>query len=183
MWMTSSFRADPKSRLQPLLMAAFIAALAALTFVGQEVANASVVAQIAPDAPRPAKPQPAVERPPSRPYPRASVELKSVLARPLDEAMKKLAGAEFLRQATNPLYIQVQTEKPLGSLDRTAAPVIILNGEKLLDTRATAQDTLVAFLPDRQKLKDANTVEVVWLGDRATRTKKPLTFRREDVGR
>lgn len=112
-----------------------------------------------------------------------TVELKSASVRHLDEKMKAMAGAEFLKAAREPLSIEVKTVNPLGNLSRSSLPVIVLNGEKLPGTRATNQTTLVAFLPDRSMLKDSNTIAVVWLGDERTRTKYPLTLKLEEIFR
>lgn len=141
------------------------------------------ISRTAPDAPRPSAgiSQPPVAQPPQQPSP---VELKSVVVRPLDAAMQRLAGPEFLRAATDPLLIEVQTQRPLGNLARTSSPVIILNGEKFPDTYAINQTTLVAFLRDRDRIKSTNTIAVAWLGDEErTMSKTPLTFRSEDVRR
>jgi hypothetical protein len=114
---------------------------------------------------------------------RRTVELKTVTVRRVDERTKRYVSREFLRTASEPLYIEVQTARPLGNLARGAAPVILLNSERLLDTRATSPSRLIAFLPDRERLKETNRVAVVWLGDRATQTRRPLTFRLEDIRR
>ena len=143
------------------------------------------VARTAPDAPRPTlttseKKPPTVDSSQQR----TPVELKSVVVRPFDRTLEKLAGAEFLRRATDPLVIEVQTQKPLGDLRRTSSPVIILNGEKFPDTWAIGADKLVAFLPDRRQIKDINTVAVAWVGnEEMTITRSPLTFRSQDVKR
>jgi hypothetical protein len=110
-----------------------------------------------------------------------SVELKSVVVRRLDAALEKLAGPEFRKTATDPLAVEVQTRKPLGNLSGASSPLIVLNGEKFTDTWATGKDRLVAFLPNRSKIKSTNTVAVVWVGREATMTKQPLTFRAQDV--
>jgi hypothetical protein len=114
---------------------------------------------------------------------RPSVELKSVVVRRIDAKMEKLAGQQFVKAAEEPYYVEVQTQTSLGNLARSSAPVILLNGEKLLNTRATGDHTLVAFLPNLKSLKDVNSVAVVWLGDEQTKTRHPLTFALNDVNR
>jgi len=110
------------------------------------------------------------------------VELKSVLVRPLDPKYSALAGPEFLKTAKAPLSIEVRTARSLGIPARNAAPVILLNDERLMNTHAVAADRLVAFVSDRERLRDVNTVAVVWLGEAApTKTRRPLTFRPADI--
>ncbi len=101
----------------------------------------------------------------------------------MDEKRAKLAGPEFAKSAEEPYYIEVQTQTSLGNLAQSSLPVILLNGENLLNTRALGDRTLVAFLPNLKMLKDLNTVGVVWLGDKKTMSKRPLTFERKDVVR
>lgn len=146
-----------------------------------------IYAQAAPDAPRTRKTEQVVAQPAPSPKPQLShapVRLKSVTVRKLsDEYLRKLAGPQFLEHAQEPLYIQVETEQPLGNLERNAAPVILVNGQRLTNTRAVGANKLVAFLPDAKSLKDVNSIAVVWLGDSRTKTPEPLTLRLADVVR
>lgn len=176
MWMTSNFPARLRSLI--LLLICLASGMAVLSCSG------AMGAKIPPDAARPS--QTTGQRPPSRDYSnqRTPVELKSVVVRRLDAALEKLAGPGFLRTATEPLAIEVQTQQPLGDLSRTSSPVIILNGEKFPDTWAVGQNKLVAFLPDRRRIKETNTVAAAWLGnEEQSMTKSPLTFKSEDVKR
>jgi hypothetical protein len=111
------------------------------------------------------------------------VELKAVVVRRLDEKTRKLADPQFLKEADEPLSVEVKTQASLGNLARSSLPVIVVNGRKLLNTRAIDDYTLVAFLPNLQMLKDSNTVAVVWLGDERTETKRPLTFTAKEIAR
>lgn len=138
------------------------------------------------DAPRPAK-LPTEEKPApiDNSQLRRPVELKSVSVRKLDSKMAELAGAQFLKAATDPIVIMIQARYLFDPLPRTSSPVIVLNGRKLMNTRGFvgASDKLVAFLPDRSLIKDINTVRVFWVGnEELTTTKRPLTFRVEDIG-
>ncbi|SRR5216683_24786 len=179
MWMTSNFRA--KLGALALLLAAFLVCLAALA----RAASSDVpAAAVPPDAPRPMRAQPEDKRRLVAQPMRGTIELRSVVVRPLDEKYSRLAGPEFLRAAETPLYVEVQTQKPLGNLVRDAAPVIVLNNERLMNTRPVAVDRLVAFLPDQRKLAEVNIVAVIWLGEAApTKTRRPLRFKREDIGK
>jgi hypothetical protein len=137
------------------------------------------------DAPRPAE-LPAEEKPPhiDNLQLRRPVELRSVTVGKLDSAMARLAGREFLRKATNPLAIVVEARIPFDPTPRTSWPVIVLNDEKLKNSRSLPgeSDKLVAFLPDRSLIRDVNTVKVVWVGnEKLTMTKKPLTFTARDI--
>lgn len=138
---------------------------------------------VAPDAPRPARVQPK-PRPPTSTYEiKRPVQLRAVTVGRLTSRMRELAGAEFVKAARDPLFIEVKTAAgALGKPAMSAAPVILLNGERLLNTRAAGRDTLVAFLPDHERIRDENTVAVVWLGKQEpTLTRRPLTFRRADI--
>jgi hypothetical protein len=177
MWTTSNFHAD--SLVGRSITVSGVLLFAALGF-SQELPS-----QTAPDAPRPARlqakePQRATTYEVKRP-----VELRSVVVGRLtkEKEMERLAGTEFLITAKDPLFIQVKTVPGiLGKPSMGAAPLILLNGERLLSTRGSSRDTLVAFLPDRKKIKDTNSVAVMWIGKQEhTRTRKPLTFRRSDI--
>jgi hypothetical protein len=179
MWTTSSFRADARrARLPVLALLACVAASA----TAQERPSRSA-SPVAPDAPRPARIQ-AKEKPVANLYEvKRPVELRSVTVGRLTKKMETLAGTEFVKTATDPLFIEVKTVPGvLGKPPMTAAPVILLNGERLLSTRGGGRDTLVAFLPDREKIRDTNSVAAIWIGKQEpTMTEKPLTFRRADV--
>lgn len=80
--------------------------------------------------------------------------------------------------------IEVRTEQPIPAAPRSSSPVIVLNGERLHDTWVILPNTLVAIVPDRSALKDDNQVFAEWLGNAvATRSRKPLLFRRADIPR
>ena len=167
MWTTSSSRA---SLLAALVCGAVHAPLAAQPRTPQPMP---------PEAPMPALPQeprPAIPDRSVRPEP---VEIRSVSVRRLaqDSALVRLAGRPFLESAREPLVIEVRTARPLGRLDRTGSPEIYLNGERIGDTWALGEDRLVAFLPDRRRLRELNEVTVAWLGtEELTRTRAPATF-------
>ena len=184
MWTTSKFRAERPSCVAMLFVAGALAIWAGPTPAGAQESSQS---QSAPDAPRAARPTPPRqgkgEGKVSTRIVRTPVEIKAVSVVRLDADLEKMAGKEFLSRAEQPLAINVRTEKPLGNTQRSSGPVIVFNGQNLLNTRATGQQTLVAFLPDRKVLKPTNTIAVVWLGDEQTRTKRPLTLKLEDIPR
>lgn len=179
MWTTSSFRADRATRGQVLPI---LAALATLI-----LGSTAMAARTAPDAPRAAPAQRQAESVVQAADARiagAPVELRSVVVRGVDDKHRALAGDRFAKDATEPLMIEIATEVPLPSRPGSSSPVIVLNGERLLDTWVVLPDRLVAFLPDRSRLKANNTVVVEWTGNEAaTRTRKPLTFTNADPGR
>jgi hypothetical protein len=135
-----------------------------------------------PDAPRPAA-ELRVERPPAIPPTHLRpVELATVRALRPDEKLARFAGRAFLEQARDPVAIEVTTAHPLPQEARDSSPAIVLNGETFPDTWAFSPNTLVAFVPDRARLRDVNSVEVVWIGaETLTRSPKPLSFRRADI--
>ena len=139
---------------------------------------------IAPDAPRPARPAVKPPKPSVQGSPSRTVELRSVVVRRLDAKDKKVAGPEFLRTANEPLVIEVRTLGPLGNLTRTSSPVIVLNGKQLSETIPIPPNILRAFLSDRKLIRTSNSVRVEWLGDEAlTRSRRSLIFRSRDVNR
>jgi hypothetical protein len=178
MWTTSSFRADVRgvSFLAIVLSACLTTAAAA-----QEQPKA--VQPIPPDAPRAARPQPKERALPTTYEVKRPVVLRSVRVGPLTKKMQSLAGAAFVKTAKDPIFVEVKTSPGvLGKPQMASAPIILLNGERLLNTRSAGPDTLVAFLPDRERIKGTNSVAVVWIGKQEpTMTPKPLSFRREDV--
>jgi hypothetical protein len=177
MWMISNF---PVKR-HPI--AVLVACLAFGGFLFG--CRTSTVSQIPPDAPRSRLPVDE-QNPPALDYSQQMIpmELKSVSVHRLDSTLAKFAGPAFIKTASDPFAIEVQTQKPLGNLARTSSPVIILNGDKFTDTWAIGKDKLVAFLPDLKRIKDTNTVAAVWLGnEELTMTRSPLIFRAEDVKR
>jgi hypothetical protein len=170
MWMTSSFRAKHSPLVLGIMLIAVIAA-----------GNRSEAQ--APDAPRPARPQ--APAPPSEDdtaY-RGTVELKAVRIRRLDATLEKMAGPEFLKKAREPVAIEVQTARPLPTQPRNTSAVLIINGEKFMDTWMVQPDKLVAFV-ERGKLRDTNTAAAAWLGaEQSSTTRAPLTFWRGTVER
>jgi hypothetical protein len=180
MWTTSNSRGK-RPRLARLCASAAFALLVA--FATQPERGVASAQEVAPDAPRPARPP---GKPPSALAGRGPqlkrVELRSLTVGRPNGRMAQLAGKDFMGKATNPLVIEVRTQDPLGDLTRTSSPVIVLNGETLSETIPLKPNRLIAFIPDRRKIKDTNTVVVEWLGqEQLTRSRRPLTFRSRDV--
>jgi hypothetical protein len=145
--------------------------------------RAPAQAPVAPDAPRPAPTTPKQKAVTNLHELKRPVGLVAVTVGRLTPAMERLAGPEFVKTASDPLFIEVKTAPgALGKPPMASMPVIVLNGEPLLDTRGGGPDTLVSFLADRGRIKDTNSVAVVWLGrQERTMTERPLTFRRGDI--
>jgi hypothetical protein len=141
-----------------------------------------------PDGPRSAKP---VDKDGPRTIDRSQlvkpVELESVSVYKMDEEMATLAGENFLRDADNPLVIEVLLVEQIDPTPRASSPAIVLNGQTLINTRLHPVgngDKLVAFLPDHKLIKEGNTVAVVWLGNETlTLSKRPLTFKATDIAK
>lgn len=141
--------------------------------------------QVAPNAPKIAA-QAARQKPPrvEGPQKLKSVELRSVRVHKFDQTFAHLAGPQFVKEATDPLVIEVRVTEPIDPRPRTSSPIIVLNGMKLTDTWVVPEkrDTLVAFLPDRRMIRELNTVAAMWLGnEQLTLTKQPLTFKATDI--
>lgn len=174
MWTTSNFRVRQ-----------FCVCTVLLAAVGALFGSLAMAAEIIPpDAPR-VRP----ETEPARKVfmaaePIGAVELKTVRVRHVDESDAHRAGVAFMKSAREPYAIEVQTEKPLGNVWRDAAPVIVLNGERLLDTLPVGEDRLIAYVPDLKGFRDTNHVAVEWLGEQqSTKTRRPLTFGRDIIGK
>jgi hypothetical protein len=146
-------------------------------------AAASQEPPVPPDAPRPAPVEPGGKPLPTNYEVKRPVELRSVLVGRVTKERSAAAGPEFLKSAKEPIFIEVTTAPGvLGKPAAGAAPLIVLNGERLLSTRSAGTDKLIAFLPSREPIRETNTVAVVWLGKQEpTMTKAPLTFSRGDV--
>ena len=178
MSMTLSSRAN--ARLTHAFLFVALACCAASSAAQQ---RPSAAATIAPDGPRPQRVQPKAPALPTNYEVKRPVELQSATIGHLTKRMESLAGPGFLKSAKDPLFIQVKTAPGvLGKPATDAAPLIVLNGERLISTRSAGPDTLVAFLPDAEKIKETNSVAVVWIGKQEdTMTRKPLSFRRADI--
>lgn len=180
MWTTSNFHVS-LTRVTILFVCLATGIVAASYWMSFGAQNPT-----SPDAPRPREGTSEAQQAADQTEERFPVELKSVTIRrfdrKLDTTLAKMAGPEFLRAATDPLVIEVQTQEPLGNLARTSSPVIILNKEKLHSTWAIGEDKLVAFLPDLKRVKGDNTVAVAWIGnEEETMSKHPLSFKSEDL--
>lgn len=171
MWTTLSFRAS-----------------AALLIIATPPVAGCAGAQVQPppDSPRPQVVLPAPEGRAGTGYGQEPVELRAVSARGVqgDTALTRLAGEAFLERAADPIAIDVRTEQPLGELARDAAPLVYINGERIEETRVVDTDRLIAFLPDRTRIRRANQVAVAWVGSvQATMTREPLTLLAEEIQR
>ena len=164
MWTTSSSRAEPL-------------ALAALLLAGCVT-------------PHPEAPAPALAEAPrgklQEPIGQAPVELVSVRVTPLDPEDELWRNEPALKDAREPLLIEVQTAAPLDHSPTNSYPLIVWNDKKLHRTRLVPKthDRLQAYLLDRREVLEVNTVHVQWEGrENLTRTREPLRVRAEDVGR
>ena len=179
MWTTLSFRAEGYRFGPYCVTLVFAMFLVCSTYSNSRVVSAQ---EVAPDAPRPARPRKDVStrfKGAGRPK---RVELRSVKVARVDKSTAKLAGVDFMTRAQDPLMIEVRTQDPLGDLTRTSSPVIVLNGEVLSETIPLLPNKLIAYLPDRKAIRTSNTVSVVWLGaEELTRSRRPLTFRSNSI--
>jgi hypothetical protein len=176
MWTTSSSRASAGAAL-------LLAACLGPARPGATVPNGTP----APDAPRAAVTGGVVVQPPAdtqRLY--EPVELRSVAVTRLtsDTMLVRLAGRGFLEAAREPLALEVITERPLAPWGPNSSPEIYLNSERPGDTWKVGPSRLVVFLADRQRIRPINSVTVAWLGnEEATRSRRPLMFRAEELPR
>ena len=142
-------------------------------------------AAVAPDAPAAALPGPAAQAPyQATRQASQTVELKSVRVGRIDSVYVQYIAPHFFKTSSAPLAVVVQTQQPFDMEPRTSSPVIELNGEPIKNTRMVVEttNTLVGFLPDRERIKSRNAVTVVWIGaEEYTRTKNPLFFTPADI--
>ena len=165
---------SPASRL--FLVAAACLALTGCAEESRGSAPAPAPATAAPAAPAPLRAEPA------SPDAARPVEVLRVSARKVrgDAELTRMAGPALLARAADPVAIEVQTQEPLGSLERSSSPEIYLDGQRVGDTWAVPPDRLFVFLPDTASLKDATEVTVAWLGNEAqTRSTRPATLTRQ----
>lgn len=186
MSMISNSRADRPARWSRLAGLAVLAAC--LHGCDREPpAPPDSASEIAPDAPREALPPAGPAAPPEEAAkPLGPTELQAAWIRELDAELEALAGSQFLSRATAPLAVEVQAQEPFDPTPRTSWPVIVLNGQKLKNTRGlrSAPDKLVAFLPDHKLIQEINSVEVVWIGNEdSTRTQSPVRVEAKDIVR
>ncbi|MFL6388949.1 MAG: hypothetical protein ACJ71U_15820 [Terriglobales bacterium] len=113
---------------------------------------------------------------------KGTIELAGVHFRRMDKTMVQMAGPQFMKQAREPFAMEVETANPLPKTPRNTSAILIVNGEKILDTWMVLPNKLIAFFPDSRKIRESNSVAAAWTGAEATsQTRKPLTFRRQDV--
>ena len=173
MWTTLNFLANQLRLKRVFAILTFAVVLACSLYLTSGLAAPQ---DVAPDAPRPARPTKASSTGGRYSLPKP-LEIRSVRVARVDQRTAKLAGDEFMRKATQPLVIEVRTVQPLGDLTRTSSPVIVLNGEVLSETIPLVPNRLVAFLPDRRTLKETNSVTLVRLGQEdLTRSRRTVTF-------
>ena len=164
MWTTLNFRAEG-------FRALLLATIGTTTAAGAQ--------QLPPDAPRPA-PQGEVHKMPAEDSSlyQGTIELTSVRLRALDQTMRRMAGPTLLKEATDPVAIEVTTLMPLPRIARNTSAILIINGQKFMDTWTVLPNRLLVFLPDRRTLKQVNEIAAAWLGsEQSSMTKRPLTLR------
>jgi hypothetical protein len=113
-----------------------------------------------------------------------------VASRPTAVEPAEIASAEIRRAADDPkllailsrgvkraaamFIIDVRTDRPLGDLQRSALPVIVLNGQPLTNTYAIDVQHLAALVPP-DRLRSENSIAVEFLGDEVnTRARKAV---------
>ena len=175
MWMTWNSRAERRG----LLAAGATIVIAACS--GSQ-------AESAPDSPRPARnltglAQPATQTDTSvqdRPVEISSVRLRRVRD---DTLLTRLMGAPRVSAAREPIAIEVVTAEPIGNVERTASLEIYLDEQLIGDTWPLRPNRLIAFVPDRQRLRPGVSVTVAWLGSEPrTRSRRPIVLTDTHLG-
>ncbi|MGH7711440.1 MAG: hypothetical protein ACREOG_09150 [Gemmatimonadaceae bacterium] len=113
------------------------------------------------------------------------VEISSVRLRRVrdDTSLTRLMGAPRVNAAREPIAIEVVTAEPLGNVERTASLEIYLDEQLIGDTWPLRPNRLIAFVPDRQRLRPGVSVSVAWLGSEArTRSRRPVVLTDNHLG-
>lgn len=189
MWTMSSSRGNARTRSSRRFGRSGVAAVSVGLAAALLIPSGPLGAQEAEPPPEsPAPPLSEAERPQVRDslWRPGPVVLDSVTVRPLDERLGRLAGPELREEATAPVVLVVHLAGPLDLTPRTSWPVVVLNGRPIENSRIAPSDPriLLGFLPDRERIREQNRVEVYWVGnERLTRTPEPVTFFGEEVPR
>jgi hypothetical protein len=137
----------------------------------------------APESPAPARPVVQGPRTVEHGQLKRPINLRSVTVARLDARRMSTLG-DFGKTARDPIVIEVHLAEPVDMTPRDSSPVIILNDVTLPDTWVYAEhpDVLVAYLPDRSKIRERNTVKAAWLGNEEwTTSRTALTFNANDI--
>ena len=143
----------------------------------------------APGAPAPRQ-SPAARAAPASPLQRNAADTVSAQAAPrrlkiASVSIQGVAPAEAAARATlnaadkpvsSPVVISVQVAEPFANLERSASPVIVVNGQTITDSFVPHQERnrVVAFVPDGTLLDQSVSVQVGWLGDMERTLSEPV---------
>jgi len=155
MWTTSSFRADA-------------------LVVGMALTAACTTAAVAPEAPRapvrsvmaegkPAGPRSPLEGP-------LEVGAASIRPAAAEPALLQRFG-QLPYRSEDLLVVDVQIQRPLGDLARSALPVILLNERPILSTIVVDQTRLLAVVRVTEVPRGEVVVAVTRLGDSTVRSR------------
>ncbi|MGQ0642006.1 MAG: hypothetical protein ACT4P6_14745 [Gemmatimonadaceae bacterium] len=158
------------------LLVAGVAVLIAACSPGSQVERA-------PDSPRPPRDLTALSQPsaqaPDTSVQDRPVEISSVRLRRVrdDTLLTRLMGAPRASAAREPIAIDVVTAEPLGNTERTASLEIYIDEQLIGDTWPIRPNRLIAFVPDRQRLRVGASISVAWLGSEPrTRSRRPIVL-------
>jgi hypothetical protein len=123
------------------------------------------------DAPGPAVASPAIvqtrtsETPPAGRIKIAAVSVRIVA--PSDPMLDTLVAAPYRKGLRRPVLISVEVAQPFTNLERTASPVIVINGQTIGDSIVPFKERnrIVAVMRDGSRLQGTVTIQVGWLGD------------------
>lgn len=163
---TSNSRADLRSAVAAVL---FLAACATT----QPVAD--------PEAPRPALAAPATKPPrvittPDRPDADSPIEVDSAIVRRAAEVPEVLARLRRSDEDASRLAVIDVTTSVNVMEQRSAYPVIVLNGRPLTDTLTLGPRRLAALV-ERDALRRESSVAVTMIGDPSRTSRRSVTLR------
>ena len=129
----------------------------------------------APDAPQAAVAQPVRSKSAAPDFRR--LELATVRVRSIDNELAKFVSPQLLRTWRDPVAVEATTTTDLPSSIGNSSPALIINDEIYVDTWQVRPNRLIAFVPDRARLRDRNKAETIWIGGgNATRSREAITF-------
>lgn len=100
-----------------------------------------------------------------------------------DVLFKKSIHPQAADEFQSPVHIAITVEKAFDPRPRSSAPVIVLNGRPMENSRVDYETlTRIDLVVDRSRLKQRNTVRVAWIGNiENTLSDQPLVFTLDDI--
>lgn len=165
--MTSNFHARFSSSQTPFRAAAFATALVVASGVW------------ASDAPGPAVPSAGTpEQKATTVVPAAQrIKITQVSVRAIeaeDPMISAIVTTSDRSELRNPILVSVRVAAAFTNLERTASPVIVIDGETISDSIVRERNSVVAIVRDSTRVGRIMNVQVGWLGDFGRTLSEPV---------